>query len=246
MGQAIQWLRSLFFVLFIYGFMAVWGLLFAPWAAVSRKGARAACKSYCKVVLWTARVMVGIRTEVRGTPPQDEVLIAAKHQSFLDILIIFDAVPWPKFIMKRELLWTPVIGLYAKRLGCVPIDRSKRGAALAKMVRDVAAEVAEPGQLIIYPQGTRVAPGDHRPYKSGPGVLYRELGQPCVPVATNVGLFWPRSGVMRRPGLGVVEFLDPILPGLSRTELTAELERVVEAKSNALMREAGFDPDAVH
>jgi 1-acyl-sn-glycerol-3-phosphate acyltransferase len=167
------------------------------------------------------------------------VIVAAKHQSFLDIILIFHTVPRAKFIMKRELLWTPIIGIYAKRLGCIPVDRGRRGAAIAQMVKDVAAEFKDPGQLIIYPQGTRVAPGDYKPYKVGTGILYESLAQTCIPAATNVGLFWPRKGIMRKPGLAVVEFLDPIPPGRKRDDFMAELEEVIEARSDALMKEAG-------
>ncbi|MCR9124563.1 MAG: 1-acyl-sn-glycerol-3-phosphate acyltransferase [Rhodobacteraceae bacterium] len=238
----MRWFISLIFVVQIYLAMLVIGIVFAPYALVSRNGAFAACKTYCRWVFWTARWMVGIRTELRGKIPTGEVMIAAKHQSFLDIMIIFANVPRGKFIMKRELLWTPIIGIYAKRLGCVPVDRGKRGAAVAQMVRDVAAEFADPGQLIIYPQGTRVAPGDKKPYKMGTGVLYENLGQTCVPAATNVGLFWPRKGIMRKPGVAVVEFLEPIEPGLSRAEFMSELEDRIEARSDALMHEGGLRP----
>lgn len=246
MGAAVQWLRSLVFVIQIYAAMGVLGIVFSPWALVSRRGALVACKTYCRWVLWSARWMVGIHGEVRGPVPTGPVIVAAKHQSFLDILLIFNAVPHPKFIMKRELLWTPVIGLYAKRLGCVPVDRGKKGAAVAKMVQDAAAEFQQPGQLIIYPQGTRVPPGQHKPYKSGTAILYAELKEACVPAATNVGLFWPRKGIMRKPGRAVVEFLDPIAPGAGRADFMERLEREVETHSNRLMREAGFDADAVH
>lgn len=244
MGLAWQWIKSLVFVIQIYVAMLVLGILFAPWAIVSREGAFAACKTYCRWVRWSASWMIGLRTEVRGPLPEGEVLIAAKHQSFLDIMMIFQSAPRAKFIMKRELLWTPVIGLYAKRLGCVPVNRGRRGAAISKMVSDVAAEFNDPGQLIIYSQGTRVAPGDRKPYKVGTAVLYDDLKQPCVPSATNVGVFWPRKGILRKPGLAVVEFLETIEPGLSREEFMAHLEDVVENNSNRLMREAGFDPDA--
>ena len=241
MGRAVQWLRSLIFVIQIYLAMAVLGIVFAPYALVSPDGARLACNLYCAWVFWSARWMVGLRTEIRGTPPAGEVMIAAKHQSFLDILMIFHAVPRAKFIMKRELLWTPIIGIYAKRIGCIPVNRGKRGAAIAKMVQDVAKEFADPGQLIIYPQGTRVPPGSHLPYKVGTHVLYEALAEPCYPAATNVGLFWPKRGIMRRPGLAVVEFLEPLEPGLPREQFMAELERRIETRSNELMREAGFD-----
>ncbi len=242
----MRYLVSVIFVFQIYLAMLVLGIIFAPYALFSRNGAYAACKTYCRWVFWTAELMVGIRTEVRGEVPEGEVLIAAKHQSFLDIMMIFNALPAGKFIMKRELLWTPIIGLYAKRLGCVPVARGKRGAAIQKMVDDVEAGRSEPGQLIIYSQGTRVAPGDYKPYKVGSAILYQQLGQPCVPVATNVGLFWPRKGIMRKPGLAVVEFLPPIKVGLDKDTFMNELETVVENRSNALMQEAGFDVESVY
>ncbi len=238
----IQWVRSAIFVFQLYFAMLVLGIVFLPWALFSSRGARMACKSFCVWTRFTARWMVGLRTEVRGPVPQGEVLIAAKHQSFLDIILIFGAVPAGKFIMKHELLYTPVIGQYARRIGCVPVARGKRGAAIARMLSDVKKGAAEPGQLIIYPQGTRVAPGVKQGYKVGAALLYEQTGQPCVPAATNVGLFWPRKGILRKPGLAVVEFLPAIEPGLGRETLLIRLETEIEAASNALMREAGFEP----
>ncbi|MDP3195943.1 1-acyl-sn-glycerol-3-phosphate acyltransferase [Tabrizicola sp.] len=236
----IRWLLSLVFIIQMYLAMAVIAVLFAPWALFSRTGARAACKTYCRWVIFTLRLLCGTRCEVRGTPPTGEAVIAAKHQSFLDIILIFNAVPAGKFIMKRELIYTPFLGQYALKIGCVPVNRGKRGAAIQKMKADVAAGAAEPGQLIIYPQGTRVAPGDQKPYKVGTGLLYEQLGQPCIPVATNVGVFWPKRGILRKPGLAVVEFLDPIDPGLKVQDFMARLEAEVETHSNRLMAEAGF------
>ncbi|EAU45801.1 lysophospholipid acyltransferase family protein [Salipiger bermudensis] len=238
MAYALQWLRSLVFLVAIYGGMAVIGILFFPWAMLSRKGARAACLTWCRWVRWSAGWMVGLKTEVRGTPPQGEVIIASKHQSFLDIILIFGAVPAGKFIMKRELLWAPVLGQYAMRIGCVPVNRGKRGAAISQMLKDVDRGAIEPGQLIIYPQGTRVAPGVKAPYKVGAALLYQQSGQPCVPAATNVGLFWPRKGIYRKPGTAVVEFLPVIEPGLSKHAFLARLEQEVETASEALHQEA--------
>ena len=242
-SYAIRWILSLIYVVQLYFAMLVMGIFFAPFAFVSRSAAFTACKTFCVWARWTARWMIGLRTEVRGTVPEGEVMIAAKHQSFLDIILIFHSVPRAKFIMKRELLWTPIIGIYAKRLGCVPVDRGKRGTAIAKMVKDVAAEFKEPGQLVIYPQGTRVAPESHHPYKVGTAVLYEALNQPCVPAATNVGLFWPRKGIMRKPGLAVVEFLEPIPAGRDKRPFMHELESRIEHQSKVLMKEAGFDAD---
>lgn len=235
----IRWLRSVLFVGQMYAMMPLMGLLFLPWAVLSRRGARVACKTYCHWTLWTARWMVGIRSELRGPVPSGDVLVAAKHQSFLDILILFRALPAAKFIMKRELIWTPVIGLYALRLGCVPVARGKRGQAIARMLADVTAGASEAGQLVIYPQGTRIAPGVKAPYKVGAAALYEQTGQVCVPVATNVGLFWPRKGILRKPGVAVVEFLPRIAPGLDKAAFLTRLEREVEAASDALLQEAG-------
>lgn len=236
----LRWLLSLIFVIQMYIAMAVIALAFAPWAFFSAHGARAACKTYCRWVIFTLRLLCGLRCEVRGTPPQAEAVIAAKHQSFLDIILIFNAVPAGKFIMKRELIYTPFLGQYALKIGCVPVDRGKRGAAITRMKADVARGAAEPGQLIIYPQGTRVAPGAKKPYKVGTGLLYEQLGQPCFPVATNVGVFWPKRGILRKPGLAVVEFLPPIPVGLPVPEFMARLEADVESHSNRLMADAGF------
>lgn len=235
---AFQYLRSLIFNATIYVAMLVIAVVYFPWALYSRAGAYSACHAWCRFVRWAARWMVGLETEVRGTPPTDEVLIAAKHQSFLDIILIFGAVPRGKFIMKRELMYAPIVGQYALRIGCVPVNRGKRGKAIEKMKADVARGQIEPGQLIIYPQGTRVAPDAVRPYKAGTGVLYEQLGQPCVPVSTNVGHFWARHGVLRRPGKAVVEFHDPIPPGLPIRDFMQLLEQQVENDSKRLLAEA--------
>jgi 1-acyl-sn-glycerol-3-phosphate acyltransferase len=239
----MQWIRSAIFVVQMYVAMLVVAIIYLPWALLSPAGAHAACHAYCRWVIWTLRWICGLETEVRGTPPTGEVMIAAKHQSFLDIILIYNAVPRGKFIMKRELLFAPILGQYALRIGCVPVNRGKRGAAIASMLADVKSGKQEGGQLIIYPQGTRVAPGVSRPYKVGTAALYTQLGQPCVPVAANVGLFWAKRGIYRKPGLAVVEFLPEIAPGLDRDGFMARLESDVETASDRLLEEAGFHAD---
>ena len=238
MRHAVQWLLSLLFIVQMYLAMAVIGLVYLPYAIASPDGALAACKAFCRWTILSLRVLTGLRCEVRGEVPRGEVLIAAKHQSFLDIILIFGAVPRGRFIMKRELVYAPILGQFALRLGCVPVDRGKRGQAITRMMAAVASGAQRAGQLIIYPQGTRVAPGAYLPYKVGTAALYTQLGQACVPVATNVGLFWPKRGILRRPGLAVVEFLPPIAAGLVREPFMARLEEEVEDASDRLMREA--------
>lgn len=241
MRYALQWLLSLIFIIQMYVAMAVVGILYLPYALITPDGALAGCHAYCRWVLFSLRVITGLRCEVRGTPPTHPVLIAAKHQSFLDILMIFHAVPRGRFIMKKELVYAPVLGWFGLRIGCVPVDRGKRGVAISKMMSAVKSGAQKAGQLIIYSQGTRVAPGVKAPYKVGTAALYLQMGQDCAPVATNVGVLWPKRGIVRKRGLAVVEFL-PIIPtGLTSAVFMERLEREVETASDALMAEAGFE-----
>ncbi len=240
MPLPLRWLMSVIFIVQMYVVMAVVAVAFAIPALISRKAAFAAVHFYCHWVRITAHLLVGLRSEIRGPVPQGEVMIAAKHQSFFDIIVLCSVLPRPRFIMKKELIWAPFLGQYALRIGCIPVDRGKRGAAIAAMKEAAARGATLPGQLVIYPQGTRVAPGVKLPYKIGAGLLYQQLGQPCVPVATNVGVLWPKRGILRKPGLAVVEFLTPIAPGRPVAEFMAEVEVRVEAASNILMRDAGL------
>jgi 1-acyl-sn-glycerol-3-phosphate acyltransferase len=240
MPKPLRWLLSLVFIIQMYLAMAVVAIAYLPYALITRDGAFAACHAYCAWVRFSLRLLCGLKTEVRGPVPTGEVIVAPKHQSFLDIILIFGSLPRAKFVMKNELRYAPFLGWYALRIGCVPVKRGKRGAAIHKMMSDVKSGLQIPGQLIIYPQGTRVAPGVKKPYKVGTAVIYTQLGQPCVPVGTNVGLFWPKRGILRHPGLAVVEYLPAIAPGLSNAQFMDELERAVETSSDALQREAGF------
>jgi 1-acyl-sn-glycerol-3-phosphate acyltransferase len=237
-------LRSLIFDACLYGLMLVMGIACAPMAIWSAGGASAVVRAYARAVLWCLRVICGLRVEVRGTVPQGDVIVCAKHQSFLDILIFCRTLPRVSFVMKRELRWAPILGLYALRIGSTPVARGRKSQAMKDMVAHAEKSGAEPRQLVIYPQGTRVAPGAKLPYKIGAGVLYERLGKPCVPAATNAGVFWGRRSAVRRPGLAVVEFLEPIPAGVPIAAFMTRIETSVETASDQLMREAGFAPGA--
>ncbi len=242
MKSAFYWLRCLLFTAQMYIAMVVLALVFALPALVWRGASYFWMQSFCRWTRFTAALMINLRTEVRGDLPIGACLVASKHQAFLDSIALLSALEAARFIMKKELSWIPIIGWHAVRMGCIPVDRGKRGKAIAKMMADVKAGQAKPGQLIIYPQGTRVFPGDTLPYKTGTALLYSQLGQDCIPVATNVGVFWPRKGLAYKPGVAVIEFLPAIKPGLSNAAFMAELETRIEVASNRLMAEAGFTP----
>lgn len=240
MRHALQWLLSLIFVAQMYVAIVAIMLVYSPLVLFDRRAALHWMQLYARWVRFSARWIVGLKTEVRGAVPTGAVLVASKHQSFLDSMVLVSTLPRPRFIMKKQLVWIPLAGWHALRAGFVPVDRGKRGAAIKQMLNDVAQGAADPGQLIIYPQGTRTAPGVYLPYKMGTAALYAQLGQSCIPVATNVGVFWPRHGFFRKPGTAVVEFLPAIPPGLDNAAFIAQLESAIETASTRLMQEAGF------
>lgn len=234
MPTPLRWIVSLIYLLHIYLLMPLFGLAFLiPTLLIDRRYALSAIQTYSRYAIWSARHVLGIKCEVRGAVPEGAVIVASKHQSFLDIMMIAQALPKPRYIMKKEILRVPALGWYAVQIGCVPVDRGKGGTTVAQMLSDVAAGEGA-GQLVIYPQGTRVPPGVSAPYKRGTGALYTTMDVPCVPVACHVGHVWPRSGVMRRAGTAVVEFLEPIPAGLSEQDFLEQMSERVEAASEAL------------
>lgn len=227
-------LRSLLFSFLMYLAMAVMGILWAIPAVIKRDWAYWIMQRYCDVVFWLLRVIVNIKVEFRGEVPAGEVIVAAKHQSFLDIIMLMGVLPRAKFIMKKSVKWTPIIGFYAMQIGCAPVDRGKKGAS-AEMVRDVSEQAHDPGQIVIYPQGTRVAPGISARYKRGTAILYQTFNLPVVPAATNAGLFWRRNSWLRHPGTAVISFLPTIPVGLGDAEFMTQLETEIEVASTELL-----------
>ncbi len=240
MRTLLQWLLSLIFVVQMYVAIVVIMLVYTPLALFDRNASLRWMQVFARWVRFSAKWLVGLETEVRGEVPTGAVLIASKHQSILDATILMSCLPAARFIMKKQLVWIPLAGWHGLRAGFVPVDRGKRGSAIRQMLAGVAAGASKPGQLIIFPQGTRTAAGAYLPYKKGTAALYGELGQPCIPVAANVGVFWPRHGIYRKPGVAIIEFLPAIAPGLSTEVFMQTLETAIESNSNRLMAEAGF------
>lgn len=207
-----------------------------------REGANRVATGWIGYMLWAARLHLGVTCEVRGTPPTEDCIVAAKHQCFLDILAIAHAVPRRNFIMKREVMRVPVMGWYAYKVGCIPIDRSKGRDAMRAIVARIGERMAGEGlgQLIIYPEGTRTRPGERRSYKHGVGTFREATQLPVVPVAVNTGLFWPRKGWGVRPGRAVIEFLPPIDAQTPNDDFMTTLASQIEDHSDRLMAEAGF------
>jgi len=238
-------LRAIVFTIIIYAIMGMMGLIALPSAIVSRHAALRWCKRYCRVTLWLFRRICGTRHEIRGEVPRDHCIVAAKHQSFLDVIMLTLALPQPRFVMKRELLFIPVFGYFARRIGCVATDRRAGGEAVRDMLAGLHDHAGEGGQVVIFPQGTRVAPGASVPYRGGVVKLYTSFDLPITLASANTGWFWPRRGFGHKPGLAVVEFLDRIPAGRATSGLLQQIESEIEAGSDSLAREAaGADVSA--
>ncbi len=215
--------------------------LLTPRAATMRFG-----RFWAKSVLGLLRAVVGLDHEVRGLDriPGSGCIIAMKHQSAWDTLILPVVLGDPAVVLKRELLLLPFFGWYAARAGSIAIDRKAGAGALRRMIASARPVAAAGRPIVIFPEGTRVAPGERLPYQPGVAALYQALGLPLVPAAVNSGLFWGRRSFVKRPGRIVLEFLDPIPPGWPRPRLMAELERRIETATSALLHEAPARPSA--
>jgi 1-acyl-sn-glycerol-3-phosphate acyltransferase len=233
-------IRSALFNIAFYLWTAIMAIVWLPALLGPRLWTVRGQTIWARGVMTAMRVLAGIRIEIRGRErlPASAALIASKHQSAWDTIIYHMILHDPAVAMKKELFWIPVYGWYAKKVRMVPIDRRGGPRAVRQMIR-AAREAAGAGRpVIIFPEGTRVAPGLRAPYRPGIGGLYTQLGLPVVPVALNSGLFWPRRKFLRRPGTIVLEFLPVIEPGLKRAELITTLEDRLEPATDALISEA--------
>ncbi len=237
----MAFIGSILFVVWMYGLMAVLGIVFPPTLLGPRSWTRAALRFYLALVFGGLRVLCGVRYEVRGREhmPSGGALIASKHQSMFETLAFWAILPDPAIILKKELALLPVFGWYAMKLKNIKVDRAAGAKALRDMLKQARDRAGEGRQVVIFPQGTRLEPGGSDTYKPGVAGLYSAMKAPCVPVALNSGLYWPAHGFVRRPGAIVVEFLPAIEPGLPKDAFMAELETRIETASSALLAETG-------
>ncbi len=234
-------IRSFLFVVWMYGWMAVLGILALPTLLLPRAALLWFVRTFARFTVFGLRWICGIHVEIRGREhvPGGPVLIAGKHQAMLDVFIPFLIFHDPVLVMKRELLWYPVIGWYSFKLRLLAIDRDGGAKTMKKMLAAAQAEVAGgQRQMMIYPEGTRSAPGSEPSYKpAGIRAFYKSLKLPLVPLATNAGLCWPAQGIMRRPGRIVYEVLPALSSELNPKAMLGALETVLEAGCERLFDE---------
>jgi 1-acyl-sn-glycerol-3-phosphate acyltransferase len=233
--------RSLLFNVLFYVTTTLFVVIGSPLLFAPRGWAMAALKVHARFELWLLRASVGTTVEVRGREniPHGPCLVASKHQSAWETFALIPIFRDPALLMKRELLFIPFHGWFSRKFEMIPVDRDKGPAALRRMLREARKRIDDKREIIIFPEGTRRPPGSPPEYKTGIVLLYDALGVPCLPVALNSGLFWPRRSVIRRPGTIVVEILKPIPPGLPRDEFLRRLQEAIEGASRRLLVEGG-------
>lgn len=232
----MRWLRALLFNTAFFAITGVLGLIGLPVLLAPRCWVMGYGRLWARAVLGLLRGIVGLDGGVLGREhlPRGAAIIAMKHQSAWDTLILPIALDDFAVVLKRELLWLPLYGWFAARACAIAINRQGGAGALRQMVKAAEAVAAEGRPIVIFPQGTRVAPGRRHAYQPGVAALYLALGVPVVPAAVNSGSFWGRRSFLKRPGRITLRFLEPIPPGLPRAQFMRELESRIETATEAL------------
>ena len=230
----MMYLRSLIFNILFYGVTAVLAVLALPAMLLPAAVIQAVARFWGLLTVWLLRI-VGATHRVSGELHHGrQVIYAAKHQSAWETIVLSLLLRTPVVVLKRELLKLPLLGWYFRKAGCIAVDRSAGMRAL-RQLRDDAVVARDAGRsLLIFPQGTRVAPGESRKYEVGIFALYEATGLPVVPIALNSGHLWGRNSWTKRAGRIEVEFLPAIAPGMARREFMASLESAIETRMAVL------------
>lgn len=238
-------LRSILFnFLYIFGSLVCsvlmfWALFFPP-----RRCTAYISRFYGGYIALIEKYVMGLTLEMRGLenlPTDQPFIIAAKHQSAYETLKLpfMKRLNYPVIILKKELTYLPLWGFYPRRMGLVAIDRSAGLAAMKEIAEGCKQAMKDGRNVIIFPQGTRVAPGAPETYKPGLAKIYKDLQVPIVPMALNTGMYWGRNAFFKKPGKIIFEFLPPLAAGQPPLKVMAELETALEAASDKLVQEAG-------
>lgn len=230
-------LRSIVFNAALYMSAIAIGLLATPALFMRRKAAVYVISRLSRFVLFLLKITAGTDYEIRGEIPEGATLVAAKHQSMWDTIVFVALLNDPAIVLKSELLWIPYYGWFSAKAGMIGIDRGSGSAAVRHLVTQGKTAIKANRPIVIFPEGTRSAPGAAPDYKPGVAALYRQLGVQCVPAAVNSGLYWPRRRFLRKPGTIVLEFLPAIPAGLDRKTFMSTLETRIEEATTGLLAE---------
>jgi 1-acyl-sn-glycerol-3-phosphate acyltransferase len=230
-------LRSALFILGVWAsnlalapvVIALWPFPFAARFAVSQVWAR--------FTLWLLKVVCGLRFEIEGLEniPREPGIVLSKHQSAFETIALQVIFMPASFILKRELLYIPFWGWATACMEPIAIDRSSKTSALKQILKYGAERVKAGRWVIVFPEGTRVPPGQKGTYLPGGAMLAKKLGCPVVPVAHNAGEFWPRNAFNKRPGLIHIRIGAPLdIQGCSADEINRKSEAWIEQNTREI------------
>ena len=234
------WLRSLAFQTAFYAWTVWLGLLTLPVLLLPRPAVLGVARLWIDGTFWLLSNVAGLTYEVRGEAYRADgpAIYALKHQSAWDTLVLLRLFRDPAIVIKGQLVWMPIVGWYLVRLGMISIDRRAGARTLRRMVRIAGERLAAGRDIVVFPEGTRTAPGERPPYRPGIAALYAGLDVPVVPVALNSGLYWARREFAKRPGRIVVSVLPAVAPGLERKRFMDRLRDRIETQTARLYEEA--------
>jgi 1-acyl-sn-glycerol-3-phosphate acyltransferase len=222
-------LRTLLFQLVFYTISVPIVLATPITALFGRKAIIANTHLWTKFHHWASRTILGINQQVEGTQfGAGPVIYAAKHQAMYETLELGRMLRTPAIVMKQELASIPVWGWAARRYGVIVVDREASAGALRRMLREAKVALAEGRSILIFPEGTRVPPGEQPPLRAGFAGLYQILKIPVVPIAIDSGKVWPRHGP-KLPGTVTFRFGEVIPPGLPRAEAEARVHAAINS-----------------
>ena len=221
-------LRTLAFSIFFYGLSVPMVLLVPLVALLGGDSLRSYAMGWVALMRWSARWILGIRVKIEGEIPKGPVLFAGKHESLFEALELSRLLGSPATVMKRELARIPLWGWAARRYGVIIVNRTANASALRAMMKDAQAALKQGRSVMIFPEGTRVKPGEKPELRSGFAGLYRMLDLPVVPIAVKSGHVWPKHGI-KKPGVVTFRFEPMIPPGLPRAAAVARVHAGINA-----------------
>jgi|SRR5579872_7263044 len=238
-------MRSIAFAIAYWTLSVVYAVAGAFAALVPGRGPLTwTLRLYTRRMLWALHWIGGVRIDVAGKErlPDGPFIVAAKHHSWGDGFVMFAHVDNLAFVTGDHLERIPLLRGILRKFGAIVVDNCGGPEARRALAEKAAAANADGRRILIYPEGNLAKAGERFRYRTGVFYMYRDFSLPVVPVATNLGLFWPQQAFAKHPGCATVEFLEPIVPGLERGDFLETLERVVETRTQELIAAATGEP----
>ena len=230
-------IRSIIFYLFIYMWTLFLGILCIPYLLLPYSCLKSVANLWISGILQLLYLICGITYEVRGVEniTDQAMIVASKHQSTFETLLLFKLIKNSIFIHKKELFLIPIFGLYLKKSNMIAINRAEGPKAMRKILHEIKQKIINGYSIIIFPEGTRKKPGESPDYKTGIAGIYKESEAEVLPVTTNSGYYWPKHTFVKKPGKIIIKFLKKIPSKLEKSEFLKKIESVIETETNKII-----------